>query len=142
MTVAVEACGIQPVKRIDKECYDGANQGPVERAGPGPRGVRLIDDTARREAATLRQQVERRLVDRAFRDAAFRSLLIDDPKAAIRAEFGIMVPAGLTVTVLEETSNSLYLVLPNQDREEMLTDADLDELTRGTFESTGLGGAM
>ncbi|MFI5334952.1 MAG: hypothetical protein ACHQT8_07335, partial [Chlamydiales bacterium] len=34
-------------------------------------------------------------------------------------EYGLAVPAGVNLKILEETSNSAYLVLPNKPKEEL-----------------------
>src|SRR5919197_2803739 len=61
---------------------------------------------------TPRQVSEQRLMRRAAEDEAFRALLLSDPKAALKQELGLDLPADLKLTVLEETPNELFLVLP------------------------------
>ena len=66
----------------------------------------------------VEQQVQRRnemqaqLVERASRDQAFRQELLADPRAVIEREFGLAVPEGVQVRVVEETPTTAYLVLP------------------------------
>jgi hypothetical protein len=59
-----------------------------------------------------RHEVEDRLTSRAMNDPDFRQQLINDPKAAVQDEMGVAVPSELTITVLEETPDTLYLVIP------------------------------
>jgi hypothetical protein len=56
------------------------------------------------------------LIQRAERDPAFRQLLLADPRAAIQEEFGIQVPEQVTLHVVEESADHVYIVLPERDR--------------------------
>jgi Nitrile hydratase, alpha chain len=60
-----------------------------------------------------RAEVERRLVERSLEDDAFRLRLLEDPKAAVEEELGIQLPAEVQVRVVEETADTIYLVLPS-----------------------------
>ncbi len=69
------------------------------------------------DAPLLRRELEAHLISRALRDDGFRKQLIDDPKAALEAELArlqldIRLPSSLRVQVLEETPDTLYLILP------------------------------
>lgn len=69
------------------------------------------------------KDLEAQLIEKAWQDEAFRQELLRHPKAVIEAELGKKLPSDLQVTVLEETPNLIYLVLPaNPD---LLTDQDL-----------------
>lgn len=59
-----------------------------------------------------RQAFENQILTKAIKDEAFRQSLIDDPRAALESQFGITVPEGVNVKVLEETSSYYYIVLP------------------------------
>ena len=59
-----------------------------------------------------RHEVEDRLTSRAMNDAEFRQKLLDDPKAALQDEMGVSLPSEVTIKVLEETPDTLYLVIP------------------------------
>jgi len=50
-------------------------------------------------------------VARAWTDADYKARLINDPHAAL-AETGVEVPAGITVKVVENTTDTQHLVLP------------------------------
>jgi len=65
------------------------------------------------ERPTSRYQAERQLAERAARDAAFRVELVRDPKGTVAREFDIPnIPDDLTITVVEESSSQLFIVLP------------------------------
>jgi hypothetical protein len=53
------------------------------------------------------------IVDRAWRDEAFRRRLLAQP-AAVLAEHGLEVPPGLQVRVLEDTDQVIHLTLPRR----------------------------
>jgi hypothetical protein len=66
--------------------------------------------------ALLEKPVERnfqaQLIARAWHDPTFKEKLLADPRPAMEEELDIRLPEDLQVTVLEETPDSLYLVLP------------------------------
>lgn len=66
------------------------------------------------------------LIQRADSDPAFRQLLLSDPRAAIEEAFGIRVPDQVTVQVLEESAERVYIVLPAQG--EAAPDEDVHRL--------------
>jgi hypothetical protein len=70
-----------------------------------------------------------KIIAKAWRDPAFKSALIANPAAALKAE-GIDVPAGMAVTVLENTDNQFHLVLPPVPTDE-LSDEALDAVAGG-----------
>jgi len=59
-----------------------------------------------------RARVAEELVTRAWSDEAFKALLIADPARAVEAAYGVKLPASFTLTVLEETEDTRYLVIP------------------------------
>jgi hypothetical protein len=63
-----------------------------------------------------------KIIARAWRDPAFKAELIANPAAALKAE-GIDVPAGLAVTVLENTDKQFHLVLPQAPSDELSVEA-------------------
>ena len=62
--------------------------------------------------AAGREQMERRLVERSLQDDAFRRRLLADPRAAVEEELGTRLPEGVRVVAVEETADTIYLVLP------------------------------
>ena len=61
---------------------------------------------------TQRHAIEGRVVRRAWADPAYRSRLLDDPKAALAEELGIELPERLEVVVVEERPDRMCIVLP------------------------------
>jgi hypothetical protein len=57
--------------------------------------------------------MERRLVQRSLEDDSFRRRLLDDPKAAVEQELGTRLPESIEVRVVEESADTIYLVLPS-----------------------------
>jgi len=70
-----------------------------------------------------------KIIAKAWRDPAFKAELIANPAAALKAE-GIDVPAGMTVTVLENTDRQFNLVLPPAASGELSED-DLEAVAGG-----------
>ena len=70
-----------------------------------------------------------KIIAKAWRDPAFKAALIANPAAALKAE-GINVPAGMAVTVLENTDKQFHLVLPPVPSDE-LSDEALDGVAGG-----------
>jgi Nitrile hydratase, alpha chain len=56
--------------------------------------------------------MERRLIEKSLQDEGFRQRLLEDPKAALD-ELGIRIPEGVRVVAVEETADTIYLVIPN-----------------------------
>jgi hypothetical protein len=60
-----------------------------------------------------RTEMERRLVQRSMEDEDFRQKLLDDPRAAVEEELGTRLPEEIRVVAVQETSQTIYLVLPS-----------------------------
>jgi hypothetical protein len=60
-----------------------------------------------------RVELERRLIERSLQDEAFRQRLLADPHAALEEELGARLPKEVEVRAVEETADTIYLVLPN-----------------------------
>jgi Nitrile hydratase, alpha chain len=63
--------------------------------------------------ASGRQEMERRIIQRSIEDEAFRRRLVEDPKAAVEQELGTRLPEEVQVRAVEETADTIYLVLPS-----------------------------
>jgi hypothetical protein len=91
--------------------------------------------------ASGRQEMERRLIERSLGDESFRRRLIEDPKAAVEQELGRRLSEEVRVVVLEETAETIYLVLPGTPmagREgEALSDRELESVSGGWVDDTG-----
>jgi hypothetical protein len=57
--------------------------------------------------------MERRLVQRSLEDDAFRRRLLEEPRAAVEQELGTRLPEDVRVVAVEETADTIYLVLPS-----------------------------
>jgi len=86
-----------------------------------------------------RTEMEQRIIQRSLEDDAFRQRLLEDPKAAIEQELGTRLPAGVEIRAVEETPETVHLVLPGRP-----TDVEPGELSDRELESVaggeGLGG--
>jgi len=82
----------------------------------------MADETM--TVSALRKQ----LIEKATADSEFRSQLMADPKTAIEAETGVIVPAGFNVEVHEDTAETSHLVLPPPAQ---LGEADLVQVAGG-----------
>ena len=63
-----------------------------------------------------------RIVGKATEDADFRALLLSDPKAAVRQELGVTIPASVSIEVHQENDTTAHLALPPSSR---LSESDL-----------------
>jgi hypothetical protein len=64
-------------------------------------------------ADTGRAEMERTLVQRSLQDEEFRQRLLDDPKGTLAQELGGRLPEGFEVRVVQESADTIYLVLPS-----------------------------
>ena len=63
-----------------------------------------------------RAEMERSLVQRSMEDEESRQRLLDDTKAVVEQELGTQLPEDVEVSVVEESQQSIYLVLPSGRR--------------------------
>lgn len=84
-------------------------------------------------SASLRE-VQGKLIGRAWEDQTFKKTLLKNPVAAIEQATGLKLPAGVQVKVLEETDDTLYLVLPKSPlgAERELSDDTLASVAGGS----------
>ena len=80
---------------------------------------------------TSRKQAEDLLVQKALQDDAFRRELVANPSAAIGKVVGAQPPPDLKITVLEESSRQLYLVLPAREASGELAEHELAGVAGG-----------
>ena len=89
--------------------------------------------------AAGRMEMEQRLVQKSLEDDVFRQQLLADPRAIIERELGSRLPEEVTVVAVEETADTIYLVLPSASPiggGGELSDQDL-EAVAGGWESSG-----
>jgi len=82
-----------------------------------------------------RQDIEAHIIAQAWKNEAYKQELLSNPKALIEREFGIKLPAEITVQVMEETPTELYFSLPmrpNLSGAE-LSDEQLETVAGGAF---------
>src|SRR5215207_7052233 len=100
----------------------GGGHGILAPCGLGPRqrvewtmGRKAEGEGTMTEAAGGggRAEVEGRLIQRSLADEVFRQKLLEDPKAAVEQELGTRLPEGVLVRVVEESADTIYLVLPS-----------------------------
>jgi hypothetical protein len=60
-----------------------------------------------------RAELERRLIQRSLEDEDFKQQLLSEPKAIIEREIGTQLPERVRVVAVEETADTIYLVLPS-----------------------------
>jgi hypothetical protein len=58
-----------------------------------------------------RAEFKRRLIQRSMEED-FRQKLLDDPKGTLEQELGTRLPKAVRVVAVEETADTIYLVLP------------------------------
>jgi Nitrile hydratase, alpha chain len=82
-----------------------------------------------------RAEMERRIVQRSIEDEDFRQRLIEDPKGAVEQELGTRLPEEVRVVTVEETADTIYLVLPSTpmagDEGGALSDQQLESVAGG-----------
>ena len=87
-----------------------------------------------------RAEVESTLVQRSLEDESFRQRLLADPKATVEQELGSGLPEEVEVRVVEESPQSIYLVLPSASplgEGGELSDHQLEVVAGGGWTSTG-----
>src|ERR687894_1814854 len=85
--------------------------------------------------ASGRQEMERRLIEKSVEDDAFRQRLIEDPKGAVEQELGTRLPEEVRIVTVEETQDTIYLVLPSTS----MAGAEGGELSEQELESVAGG---
>ena len=87
--------------------------------------------------ASGRAEMERRLIEKSIEDEAFRQRLIEDPKGAVEQELGTQLPEEVRVVTVEETADTIYLVLPSTPTAGgELSDQELQSVAGGIGEGT------
>ena len=66
--------------------------------------------------AQTRRDLEIKLITRAWKDEAFAQELRSNPKAAVERELGEKLPEGVEVKVVEESANTIYMVIPEKPK--------------------------
>lgn len=61
--------------------------------------------------------LKEQIIKKAWEDAAFKKLLLENPKAAVKEALGLDVPDHIELVVTEETENKFYLAIPRNPAE-------------------------
>ena len=81
-----------------------------------------------------RAEMERKLIERSLQDEEFRQRLLADPKGTIEHDLGARLPESIEVRVVEESADTIYLVLPSDSPTAQggeLSDQELDAVSGG-----------
>ena len=74
----------------------------------------------------------RRLIQRSTEDEDIRQRLLDDPKGTVEQELATQLPEDVEVSVVEESAQTIYLVLPSASPiGGELSDQDLEQVAGG-----------
>lgn len=84
-----------------------------------------------------REELTRRLINKAMKDDGFRGNLIARPHETIGMELGVTIPDTIMIRVMEETPDTFYLVLPfpATEMEQELTGRDLENISAAGLDS-------
>src|SRR5215207_2172912 len=96
-------------RRILDPCGLGPRQRVEWTMGPKTEGEGMMTEAP----GGGRAEVEGRIIQRSLADEVFRQRLLEDPKAAVEQELGTRLPEGVLVRVVEESADTIYLVLPS-----------------------------
>ncbi len=58
------------------------------------------------------EEMRQRLIERSAQDEELRQRLLSDPKGTVEQELGATLPEGIEIRAVEETPETVYLVLP------------------------------
>lgn len=94
-----------------------------------------------------RNEFEAQIVAKAWKDSAFREALKKDPKGTVQKELAalkggeVKLPDNIRVEVLEESADTMYLVIPNNPTEThgTLTDEQLMAVAGGAGQGVASG---
>jgi Nitrile hydratase, alpha chain len=87
--------------------------------------------TNRRDNMADSNKAWAKIIAKAWSDEAFKEKLLSDP-ASVCQEYGIEVPAGVTLEVHENTKNRAHVILPATPKGE-LSDKQLEQLAAGAL---------
>lgn len=80
----------------------------------------------------MRQELESKLIAKAWQDETFKQELFSNPKAVFSKEMGQPLPENIEIQVLEETPTTFYIVVPkNPEVSEELSDEALEAVAGG-----------
>jgi Nitrile hydratase, alpha chain len=78
-----------------------------------------------------RQEIEEKLIAKAWQDSSFKQELLSNPKSVLEKE-GISLPQNIEVQAVEENTNTYYIIIPSQPNSgEELSEAELEAVAGG-----------
>jgi Nitrile hydratase, alpha chain len=108
--------------------------------GAAKKGERAMSQAA--GGGTGRAEMERSIVQRSMEDDSFRQRLLEDPKGTVEQELATQLPEDVEVSVVQESQQTIYLVLPSAspvDEGSEISDEELEAVAGGeafTFSDT------
>ena len=89
--------------------------------------------------ALSRQEIETLIVQRAWKDEAFRPEFVADAKGTIEKYAGEKLPADIKVVALAEDDRTIHFVIPPKPAQaDQLSDEDLEKVAGGIDFVTGM----
>jgi hypothetical protein len=82
-----------------------------------------------------RAEMERRLIQRSIEDDSFGQRPLDDPKATVEQELATQLPESVEVRAVQESADTMYLVLPSASPlgQGEISDQDLEQVAGGGY---------
>jgi len=82
--------------------------------------------------AWTRGQLSDKIIEQAQSNPKYLAMLKSDPRGLMEKQLGVSIPANVNVKVIEESSDTYYIVLPAIAAEGAeLSDADLEKVAGG-----------
>ena len=85
-----------------------------------------------------------KLIRKSMEDESFRQELLRDPKSALEQELGASLPENVEVRAVENTHDTIHLVVPSKSTAERfgeLSDEELDTVAGGTYTTSSVATA-
>lgn len=104
-----------------------------------------------KQGQLTRQEFEKQLVLKAWKDPKFKEKLLKDPKAAVQVDLqgldkNFQLPKDMAVKVVEEDAKTLYIVLPVHPQDVLkkveLSDQQVEDAAGGSITVVVVGGAV
>jgi len=82
-----------------------------------------------------KQNLYNKIIAKAVKDEDFKKRLEKSPEETIKKDFGLEIPVGMKIKVIEDTETVRHLLIPR------IAQADLTELTETDIETIAAAGA-